>query len=402
MTTIPEISLDLIQTLALAGVVYAFGIGLKRAIPLLARLSIPAAVVGGLSFALFATLSRGSLVRFSLDTSAQSLFMVTFFTSIGMGASWSLLKRGGTPVVVMLVLATVLALVQNFVGIGLASMFGIHPLIGVIAGSLTLVGGPATGMAFAPAFEEVGVQGAGVLAITSATFGIVCAGIAGGPLGTFLIRRDKLKTHEGTVRGQIDASGQVLQVGIDQEKGSFVVSLLVLGVCMGVGSLVSRVIAEAGWTLPAYIGSMIVAAGVANVLEVIPRIPVDFRLVRLLGSVSLNIFLVVALMNLRLWELVNLALPLSVILTFQVAIALAFSVFVMYRLMGRDYDAATMAAGFLGFVLGTTANAVSNMETIVERYGDSARAFLVVPIVGGFFIDFTNALVINAFLNWFR
>ena len=395
-------SLDLIQTLALASLVFGAGSGVKRIVPVISRLNIPAAVVGGLTYAVLAFAAEPFVGRLGLDTSAQPLFMVAFFTSIGIGATWSLLKRGGVPVVVLLILATFLALIQNVAGIGAAWALGVHPLIGVIAGSVTLVGGPATGMAFAPSFEAAGVDGAGVLTIASATVGILFGGLCGGPVGSYLMRRRNLVSSDRMQNVAHSGDGGGVNVELDQERGSFSVSLLVLGMCMGIGSLISLGFASAGWVLPAYIGAMIAASAVANAAEHSSLRVIDLRLVRFLGGVCLNIFLVVALMNLRIADLANLAVPLTVILMLQVVIAALFTLFIVFRFMGRDYDGAVASAGFIGFGLGTTANAVANMQTLEERFGAAPRAFLTVPIVGGFFIDFTNALVINGFLNWWR
>jgi len=397
------IELDLIQTLALGALAFGAGLRMRKRIPILASLNIPPAVIGGLLVALLTLLTRDRLLNLEFDTSAQPLFMVAFFATIGMGASVGLLRRGGAQVVIFLVMSILFCFVQNFLGMWIAKGFGLNSLVGVMAGSVTLVGGPATGMAFAPLFEEAGVAGAGVLAITSATFGIVCGGIIGGPIGTWLIRRHHRAA--GAPTGQTGPEPQPdssLIIETEKDDSPFILDLLVLGVTMGLGSIVSSLFQGLGWTLPAYIGAMVVASVIRNVDDRTQWFGLQMRGLDFVGGLALNIFLVVALMNLKLWELANLALPLALILLAQVAAVALFSLTVGFWIMGRDYDSAVMASGFIGFTLGTTANAMANMQTLTGRFGPSPRAFLVVPIVGAFFIDFANALIISGFLNWLK
>lgn len=397
------LKLDLIQTLAVAALVYYGGVFLKRIIPTLDRLNIPSAVVGGLVFAALTLAARDRILNIQFDTAAQPLFNVAFFTTIGMGASLSLLKKGGMQVFIFLLMSTFFCFVQNFLGMGIASLFGVNKLVGVVAGSVTLVGGPATGLAFAPLFEKAGVVGADVLAITAATFGIVCGGMTGGPASTWIIKRHRLRGSRDAAEAsrEMETKVELLKVELDREDTPFIRNLIVLAVAMGLGSIVSYYFQSRDWTLPAYIGAMIVAAVLRNIDDRKGWLGIELRAMEFIGSVSLNIFLVVALMNLKLWDLFALAIPLFSILLAQVIVVLVFSVTLSYWIMGKDYESAVMAGGFIGFVLGTTANAVANMKTLVGKYGPAPRAFLVVPIVGAFFIDFMNALIINAFLNWF-
>jgi ESS family glutamate:Na+ symporter len=402
---VTDIKLDLLQTLSLAGLVYFGGIQLQKRVAWLDRLNIPAAVVGGLLFTSLVLLLRQWSVTIQLDTSMQATLSVAFFTSIGMGASLALLRRGGIQVLVFLVLATLFCLVQNFVGIAIALGFQENPLLGVMAGSVTLVGGPATGLAFAPVFEAAGLRGAAPLALTAATAGIVCGGLVGGPVGTYLIRRFGLAPttkSPAEARAELEGSREMLIVEVDREDSSFVRNLVVLGLAMGIGSLVSGYIQSLGVTLPAYIGAMLIASVVRNVDDTTSWLRLDQRTMEFVGNLALNIFLVVALMNLKLWELAGLALPLLAILVAQVIIVVLFALTVSFRTMGKDYESAVMASGFIGFVLGTTANAVANMRALVARFGAAPRAFLIVPLVGAFFIDFTNAIIITFFVNWLK
>jgi glutamate:Na+ symporter, ESS family len=399
-----DLKLDLLQTLSLAAVLYFVGLELRKRIGWLDRLNIPAAVVGGLIFALLVLAGRERFLSVQLDTAAQPLLSVAFFSTIGMGASLALLRAGGLQVVIFLLFATAFCFVQNFLGIAIARGFGQHPLLGVMAGSVTLVGGPATGLAFAPLLEDAGLFGAGTLALTSATFGIVCGGLAGTPLGTWLIRRFRLSPSgvPGAGTGEDVARPAAIVVEPDREDAPLIMNLIVLAVAMGLGSILSAWFKDLGLTLPAYIGAMMVASVLRNIDDATGRFRIDPAAMDFVGGFALNIFLVVALMDLKLWQLAGQALPLFVILAAQVVVISVFAVTASFRLMGRDYDSAVMASGFVGFALGTTANAVANMRALVTKYGPAPRAFLVVPLVGAFFIDFANAIIITFFVNWLR
>jgi len=400
------VKFDLIQTLALGAGLFFLGVLIKRKIPVVSRLNIPSAVVGGLLFAAFMLVARDRFLNVQLETAAQPLFMVTFFTTIGMQASLPLLKTGGIQVLKFLGMASLFCLVQNFVGMGIATLFGIHPLIGVVAGSVTLVGGPATGLAFAPLFEQAGVTGAASLAITAATFGIVCGGIIGGPVGTWLIKRHHIPSAHTRAKTELErelhAAPDTVALDVESEDSALAINLIVGGVAMGFGSIVSGYFQSLGWTLPAYIGAMLVASILRNVDDLTGWLRIDARIMELIGGISLNIFLVVALMDLKTWELLKPALPLLSILVVQAVAVVLFVMAVGYRLMGSNYDSAVMASGFVGFVLGTVANAIANMRTLVSSFGPSPRAFIVVPMVGAFFIDFVNALIIVWFINWLK
>ena len=401
----PTLKLDLLQTLTLAAVVFYLGLVLRRRIRILDRLNIPSAVIGGLLFAAVVLVARNRLLNFELDTAMQPTLNVAFFTTIGMGASVAVLRAGGIQVVTFLVLSIFFCFIQNLLGIAVASGFGEHPLLGVLAGSVTLVGGPATGLAFAPQFEQAGLEGAAVVAITAATFGIVCGGILGGPIGTRLIRRYGLESG-GASRAELKAEltdrPDELIVEVDKEDTGLIRNMVVLGLAMGLGSVLSYFIQSLGVTLPAYIGAMAVASVLRNIDDSRGWFKIDHKAMEFMGNTALNLFLVVALMNLKLWQLWDLAVPLATILLLQVVIVGVAAYYASFPTMGKDYDSAVIASGFIGFVLGTTANAVANMRALVARFGPAPRAFLVVPLVGAFFIDFFNALIITLFLNWLR
>lgn len=404
--------LDLVQTVTVAGIILFTGYLLRKWFPLLGRYNVPAAVVGGmLASVAFFVLRRSSIELFSFDTTLQAPLMIAFFTSVGFGASLSLLRVGGPQVFLFFVVSTIMALAQNLVGILVALPLGMHPLFGVLCGSVTLTGGPATGLAFAPLFEKAGVPGAATLAVAAAMVGIISGGLMGGPIGTRLVERYKLPTPKDRItpphvpaaqiaEDQLPEPPQKTPEGEDKESYLLLKSLVIILVAMWIGSGLSRWLAAVGFTLPAYIGAMLVAALFRNIDDATGLLGLSQKVIDDIGSVSLSLFLVLALMTLKLWELAGLALPLLVVLAAQVLLILLVCLGPVFRLMGKDYDSAVMSGGFAGFMLGTTANAMANMEALVERYGPAPRAFLVVPIVGAFFIDFTNALLITLFLNF--
>ena len=395
------LQLDAVQTLAFAGLALFLGYGLCRAVPVLGRYNLPPPVIGGLVFAIVAWVAyERDTALWTMDTSLQAPLMVAFFTTIGFNASLRLLRISGKQVVLFLALASGFAIVQNLLGMAVAVGFDLHPLFGVLAGSTTLTGGPATGLAFAPLFEAAGIRGAESIAVASAMGGIVLGGLVGGPVVTVLVRRFGLvstrpQDHHAPAD---DASGQLLTEA--QREFSALKSIVAILVAMWLGSWVSGWISATGITLPAYVGAMLVGAVIRNIDDASGLFRIPVPTVELIGNICLALFLAVALMNLKLWELAGLALPLVVNLGVQVLLVAAFCL-VVFRLMGRDYDAAVMGGGFIGFMLGTTANAMAVMRALVERYGAAPRAFLVAPLVGAFFIDFSNALIITGFINFF-
>lgn len=412
----PIVRIDMIQTLAVSAVVLFVGYGIKRYVSVLDRYNIPAPVVGGFLFALLSlALRQAGLLAFEFDTTLQGPLMIAFFTTIGFGASLSLLRTGGPLVLLFFAVSSVVAVMQNLVGLAVAIPLGEHPLLGVLAGSVTLTGGPATGLAFAPEFERAGVPAAATAAVAAAMVGIVAGGLIGGPVGTWLLGRGGMPAprrpqpaplHAGVtafniVENRMPDPAVVAPGGEDVEAYSLLKNLALILAAMGLGGLLSAWL-SVYITLPAYIGAMLVAAAIRNIDDITRWCGASQRIIDDLGTVVLSLFLTMALMTLKLWQLAGLAQPLAVILVAQVALIVVLAVVVIYPLVGRDYEAAVMASGFCGFMLGTTANAMANMEAIAGRYGPAPKAFLVVPMVGAFFIDFTNALIITGFLNVWR
>jgi ESS family glutamate:Na+ symporter len=410
---VPEFKPDAAQTLAFAAVVLFAGLWLKKKIGVIDRLNIPAPVVGGLVAAVLVLVARqSSVAAVEFDNTVRPILEIAFFTTIGMSASLALLRKGGIQVVIYLAMAAFLCLAQNFVGLGIAIAFGVHPLVGVMAGSVTLVGGPATGGAFAKEFAARGVIGADSLAIAAATFGIVCGGLLGGPMGTWLIerkvgRKAGRKAAHGVTPDPAEQDSGGITLETDREDTPLLRNIMVLALAMGIGVVVSAYIAQPGnltargITLPGYIGAMFIAGILRNLDDWKGWFRISPAMMDMLGNITLLLYLAITLLRLRLWELAYLAVPLIVILLAQVVFMGLFAWLVSFPVMGRDYDSAVMATGLIGFALGTVANALTNMRSLVERYGPAPRAFLIVPLVGAYFIDFINAAIITAFLQFY-
>jgi len=417
-----SIKFDLVLTLALAALFLFVGMGVQRRVGWLGRASIPAAAIGGLLFALLVLALRASgTLGVALDTSLRAPLQTAFFTTIGLSATLSLLRGGGWRMIFFWLIASLTAVVQNVAGIGIARLVGAPAALGIICGALTLTGGPATGLAFTEQFQQKGIIGAAELIIASATFGIFISSLVGNPVATTLIRRFRLagKSREAEIQPPgaaefwaIGATGRIEQPedevsdddGRAHESETLTASvllrhLLLILLVMGVGALLSLGMTRQGLTLPGYVGAMIVAALVRNFDDRARWFRINPRAVEVLGTIALALFLVIALMDLKLWQLAGLAVPMLLILAAQVVLMIFYAVLVTFVLMGRDYEAAVMTSGHIGFGLGITPNAVANMEALTARFGPAPRSFLIVPIVGAFFIDFTNVVIITFFLN---
>jgi len=417
--------------LLLAVPVLLFGEALVRRIRLLDRFNIPAPVVGGLLVALavlVANLVGSSSVTFAtavrdrwwtwlvtvepewVSAPAKSVsfpLMAAFFTCVGLNATWLVVRKGSVQVLVFLAIATLLAVIQNGVGLGLANAMGVNPLLGIICGSAAMTGGHGTALGFADVFQSLGLPNAGVLGAAAATVGLVAGGLLGGPIGGLLIRRHQLRSAAGgedeSRAGQdvVEPSGILADLRRAWRLGRPVlIHLLVVLACIKAGAWVSYgLVAMTGKSFSAQIGAMIVGVVIRNVIDLSRKRWIRSEVIDLIASISLGLFLAVAMMSLNLIELANTALPMLGILAVQVVVAGLFAAFVTFRVMGRDYDAAIMAAGHSGFGLGATPTAVANMKALTERYGAAPRAFLVIPLVGAVLIDFTNSIVITFFIN---
>lgn len=384
------------ESLALGALAVLLGIGLRSRLPLLARWSIPAAVAGGMCIALAISLLRGRVVNITADSSLRDLLSLICFTIIGLNASLRVLVRGGAAIPVMLALAGLGAILQNAVGGVAAWSFGLNPLIGALAGSVALCGGPATSIAFGSAFEAQGVAGAASIAVASATFGITMGGLLAGRMGQFLLDRRGAVAPVASAPPVVEGAVEVRTGG-----GSLLTDCLTVAICIGLGSLLDLWFRQAGLTVPGFIGPMTIAALWRNVLDRTGWGLLSEQRLSDIFQAVLPLFIGVAIATLRLWELSALALPLIGILAIQTVITLAFSaaMFSIFRRVASKYEAVLMTTGYAGFMLGITPNAMASMEELTRKYGPAPQAFLTVPIVGGYLNDFVNSLVVTASIS---
>ena len=396
--------LDMVQAAALAVVVLFVGQKIKNKLVFLDRYCIPAPVIGGLIFAFITlALKLSNILIFDMDITLQKLFMTAFFTTIGFTASLKLLKKGGKGVFIFLGVSVVLVILQDITGVTLAKMFHLNPLIGLSTASVPMVGGHGTAGAFGPIFEKAGAVGATTVAMASATFGLIMGSIIGGPIGKRLIDKNNLSYPLKTIKSEAAKEAAVTEE--DGEKHlipeNFMGAISMILLAMGLGTVISILLEKTGMTFPAYLGAMFAAAILRNISDSNDSFKVHLDEIDIIGGISLSLFLSMALMGLKLWQLADLAVPLIVMLLAQTVLMGAFAYFVTFNLMGRDYDAAVMCAGNCGFGMGATPNAMANMGAMTEKYGIAPRAFFIVPLVGSLFIDFCNAGVITTFMNVF-
>ncbi len=386
------ISLDVYQTTGLAMLLFALGTLLVKKIGFLRKVCIPAPVVGGLLFAILnLILYQTGTMEISFDTTLQSIFMVWFFTSVGYSASFKLLAKGSIAVVIFLILASGMQVIQNIVGAGLAGVFQLPAELGLCMGSVPLVGGHGTAASWGPVFEQMGIAGAEVVAIAAATYGLVAGSLMGGPVARSLINKYNLKSNVDT--SSVAIEDNKVDKGIFSKEIMYGFCLLIAAA--GLGMYITNFIKQF-ITLPAYIGPMIVALIIRNVCDAANiKLPTDA--IDASANVCLSIFLSLALMTLKLWQLIDLALPMIIILAVETVVMFFLAKYVVFRVMGGDYDAAVLTAGFCGFGMGATPNAMANMQVITDKFGPSPKAYLVVPIVGGMFVDFTNTAILSAF-----
>ena len=378
--------LSAIETVALAALAVALGAWIRSRLPWVERLHIPASIAGGLVFAIvnLALHQRGFIVDF--DASLRDPLMLTCFSIIGFNSSFRVLRRGSKLIVLLLVMATLGGALQNVIGSALAKAFGLSVFVGPLAGSVSLTGGPATSQAFGATFEELGVQGAATIAIASATFGIAISGLVAGALGGWLIKRHSLTSApEATVSSNTPRVDPPLDLGRHA---------LWIAAVLGAGAVLSRGIASTGVVMPAYIGSMTLAAIVRNADDKWHFARLSERTLERIFTALLPMFIGMAMVTLKLWELEKLAFALTVILCVQVVITIAYCA-TCFRLFGGDYNAAVATAGFCGVMLGITPNAMASMEALASNHGPAPRAFLAVPVVGGFLLDFANSILIT-------
>lgn len=399
-----ELNLNIYETMALVSVIFYIGKYIRNKFSVLSKYCIPPSVVGGFIFAILVlVLKLNNIATINLDTSLQELFMTAFFTSIGFTASFKLLKQGGIKVITFLGLAILLVVLQNIVGVSLASVFNLDPLLGLCTGSIPMVGGHGTAGSFGPMIENMGITGATTVSFASATFGLIMGSLIGGLVARSLINNHKLKTiHDENSSTPID------EVGDYNEEShnilchkTLMTAAGLLFVAMGLGSIISDFIQKLGLTFPSYIGAMLTAAIIRNIYDLMNKRILE-KEIETLGGLSLSFFLTMALMGLKLWELFDLALPLVIMLVAQVMLVGFFAYFVTFRVLGGNYEAAVFASATCGFAMGATPNAIANMDELTNRYGFAPTPYFVVPIVGCLFIDFFNSTIITLFINFIR
>ena len=396
------LQLDIAQTVGIAAVLLVVGDFIKKHVSVLERYFIPGPIIGGVLFSLIALVGyqTGSFTFVFYDNMRAFLLLV-FFTTIGFSASFELLKKGGIGVALFLAAAVGLVVIQNTLGAALASVLGVNPLIGLAAGSISLTGGHGTSAAFGPLLEQAGAVGALPAAIAAATYGLVAGCLIGGPVGSLLMRRNGLKGPAQQPAPTPSAHANMAAVNDETNHQTVMYATILVTVAIGAGTLLVNWLKDLGITLPAYLGPMLVAALLRNVIDWRNwKLPMEqFDVV---GSVSLAFFLAMALMSMKLWELAQVAGPLLIILLVQTVVMFAYAYFVTFRVMGSDYDAAVIAAGHCGFGMGATPNAMANMQAFTEANGPSLKAFFVIPLVGSLFIDFFNAVIITGYMNYLK
>ena len=418
-----NVELDMIQTAGIGAFALIVGMTLTRKVAFLQKFCVPSPVSGGIIFSLLTLALYGWFdVAVSFDGTLKDTFMLAFFTSVGFQSNLKVLRQGGKLLVIMLVLLVGLIALQNLMPMGITRIMGVDPLIGMAAGSISMTGGHGTAGGFAKVLEEMGLHGAATIGMAAATFGLIAGSVIGGPLAEKIIRT-KL-THEqmqvqaeevdpamaGIESDEASPTGRAKRISTnEQEFQQYAKASYCIIMVMGGGTLLSWLLARTGVTFPTYFGALILAAIVRNTIRFVrykengewvkaERL-LDIERIISVGNICLSLFLGMAMISLRLWELQSLALPFIVILVSQVLMMAAFAYFVAFPLLGRDYDAAVLCAGMCGFGLGATPNAMANMSAVCYKYHYAVKPFLVVPIIGAMFADLINTGIITIFLN---
>ncbi len=403
------IQLNMIQSIGLAVIFLLLGKAVKNAIPVFSRYAIPSPVIGGLIFSIIHMIFRQkNIASFEFDTTLQTFFQIMFFCTVGFNASFKMLKIGGKQVLLFLLISTVFAVLQNALAVGLAGIVGIDPLLALLTASPALTGGHGTSAAVAPSIEALGYPQALTVALTAATFGLVAGSLLGSPMANRLIIKDNLlhkKKLPSSNETEFDLSiTQKNTPLLDTNKISMAFFQILIAMFLGtyltdaLNAFVSQWSTDINF--PAYIGAMITAAVIRNISDATGFIKTPLEEIKVVEEVSLNLFLGMALITLKLWQLIDLALPMLLLLLAQCVMMYLYGIFVSYPLMGKNYDSAVMVAGLTGFAMGSTSNAMANMNSITEKYVYSRTAFFIVPIVGSLFIDFINIGIIQGFISF--
>lgn len=392
-----EIQIDMYQTLAVSVLVLILGQFLKKRINFLEKFCIPAPVIGGLLFAVLTCVCYSlGIAEFTFDDTLREVCMVFFFTSVGFQANLKVLKSGGKSLFIFLGLVVVLIVSQNFLALGVSKLLHLDLLVGLCTGSIPMVGGHGTAGAFGPVLEDFDVKGATTICTAAATFGLIAGSLIGGPIGKRLIDRKKLLD---TAVAEDDSILVEDEKKHERHTNMYAAAVFQLIIAVGIGTIISELLTKTGLTFPIYIGAMIAAAVIRNIGEYSGKFDIYMGEINNLGGICLSLFLGMAMITLKLWQLAELALPLIILLSAQLILMMLFTYFVVFNVMGRDYDAAVLSAGTCGFGMGATPNAMANMQAICDRYVPSVKAYLIIPLIGSLFADFLNSLVITFFIN---
>lgn len=401
------IEINMIQTVCVGVLVYLLGDFFVKKVSIFRKYCIPAPVIGGLILAIINLIGvQTGAFSFKFDNTLKDFFMIAFFSTIGFSASLKIIKQGGIAIVIMFIVSVLMLIIQNVWGVTIARFFNINPLFGLCAGSISLMGGVGSSAAYGPIMEANGADGALAVAIASATFGLVMGGLVSGPIAKFLIdKKDLLKkaqlNDKANTSKNIDYSS--LEVEDDDpeiirtselSKGFFMIVI-----AMGIGTVITMLISKTGLVIPAYIGAIFAAAIIRNVADG-KKVELPHAEIAVLGNIFLSVFLAMTIMSLEIWKIAGMALPLITILIGQVILLVLFDIFVVFRAAGKDYDSAVMTAGFYGYAMGATPNAMASMSAVVDKYGrPSPKAYFTIPIVGGFIIDLTMSLLVIGHMN---
>ena len=418
------IELDMIQTAGIGALALIVGMILTRKVDFLQKFCVPSPVSGGIIFSLITLALYGWChIEVSFDGTLKDIFMLAFFTSVGFQSDLKVLKQGGRLLVIMLSLLVVIIALQNLMPIGITRLLGVEPMIGMASGSAAMTGGHGTAAGFASVFEDMGQSGAGTIGMAAATFGLIAGSMIGGPLAEKIIRtkltHEQIQPHDdddvdpamaGIESDEASPTGRKKRISTNEQefqqyaKASYCIILV-----MGGGTLLSWLLAKTGVTFPTYFGALILAAIIRNTIGFVSYKDdgkwekaeklLDMERIISVGNICLSLFLGMAMISLKLWELQSLALPLIVILVSQVLMMALFAYFAAVPLLGRDYDAAVLCAGMCGFGLGATPNAMANMSAVCYKYHYTVKPFLIVPIIGAMFADLINTGMITLFLN---
>ncbi len=409
------VSLDMLQSTGVGALALVLGMVLTRKVAVLQKFCIPSPVSGGLIFSLI-TLAIYSFcnIEITFDGTLKDVFMLAFYTSVGFQSNPKVLKQGGKALVLMLIMLVFVITLQNIMPLGIAKLLGVNPLVGMAAGSISMAGGHGTAGGFSSVLEGMGLHGALTISMAAATFGLISGSMIGGPVAERLIRK-KLKAEAlepkdydidpamaGIESDEASPAGRAQRMSTSElEFQQYARATYYILIVMALGVMMSRLLQSTGITFPTYFGALITAAIVRVIVEATPYSKcLEMEKIVSVGNISLSLFLGMAMISLKLWELQSLALPLILMLTSQVVMMALITYFIAFRLLGRDYDAAVLVAGICGFGLGATPNAMANMSAVCYKYHYALKPFLIVPIVGAMFVDLFNTGIITAFLNW--